>query len=95
LMDAKTSNGTDDDFVVFADEVPNQDFQQVANMTDSNTRTLAINFEQGTATIEIVGTQIAPEFGAGTIAAIILAIAIVATIVASTRYNKRINFLPK
>ncbi|HEV8406036.1 MAG TPA: PEFG-CTERM sorting domain-containing protein [Nitrososphaera sp.] len=83
-------SGADEDFVVFADEVPSD----VSNETETTVdrRTLTIDFEQGTETIEIVGTWAIPEFGA--IAAIILAIAIVGIIVATARYGK-FNFAPR
>jgi predicted secreted protein with PEFG-CTERM motif len=83
-------SGADEDFVVFADEVPSD----VSNETETTVdrRTLSIDFEQGTETIEIVGTWAIPEFGA--IAAIILAIAIVGIIVATARYGK-FNFAPR
>jgi len=85
--------GADDDFVVFEDDVPSDNVGQV-NQTESTAdrRTLSIGFDQGTETIDIVGTWAIPEFGA--IAAIILAIAIVGIIVATTRYGK-FNFAPR
>jgi len=85
--------GADDDFVVFEDDVPSDNVGQV-NQTESTAdrRTLSIDFEQGTETIDIVGTWAIPEFGA--IAAIILAIAIVGIIIATTRYGK-FNFAPR
>jgi predicted secreted protein with PEFG-CTERM motif len=83
-------SGADEDFVLFADEVPSDTADETAK-TDT-IRTLSIDFEQGTETIEIVGTWAIPEFGA--IAAIILAVAIVGIIVATARYGK-FNFAPR
>ena len=83
-------SGADVDYVLFADEVPLETFDQ-SEATDVR-RTLSIDFEQGTETIEIVGTWAIPEFGA--IAAIILAVAIVGIIVATARYGK-FNFAPR
>lgn len=83
-------SGNDEDFVVFADEVPSDTADETA--TTGTIRTLSIDFEQGTETIEIVGTWAIPEFGA--IAAIILAVAIVGIIVATARYGK-FNFAPR
>ena len=88
IADSMDTNGSDLDYIVFVDEletVADDDF-------GDDTRTLTIDFEAGSEQIDIVGTFLVPEFGA--IAAIILAVAIVGTIVATTRYNK-FSFLPK
>ena len=53
---------------------------------------MAIPFFENSEMVEIVGTFLAPEFGA--IAAIVLAVAIVGIIVATTRSGK-FSFLPK
>jgi hypothetical protein len=94
VLDAKTDTGADDDFVVFADDVPTSDVNQTATASD---RTVSINFDQGTQTIEVVGTviHVVPEFGAGAVAAIVLAIAIVAVVVTTSRHNRGLTFLPK
>jgi len=86
--DGKT--GADIDYVVFADEVPVNAVDETE--TNNSVRTLAIDYEAGTESIEIVGTWAIPEFGA--IAAIILAVAIVGIIVATARYGK-LNFTPR
>src|SRR5437867_11799887 len=83
-------SGPDDNFTLFADDVPSDTWDQTEQTADR--RTLSIDFEQGTETIDIVGTWAIPEFGA--IAAIILAIAIVGIIVATARYGK-FNFAPR
>jgi predicted secreted protein with PEFG-CTERM motif len=49
-------------------------------------RTLVIDYDAGTARIEIQGTQVVPEFG--TVAAIVMAIAIVGIIAATSRHGK-------
>lgn len=88
IADAKDTNGKDLDYIVFVDEVettPNDDF-------GNSTRTLTIDFEANSETVDIVGTFLVPEFGA--IAAIVLAVAIVGIIVATTKYSK-FSFLPK
>ena len=48
-------------------------------MTNSNSRVITINFEQGDSDIEIIGTTIIPEFG--TIAVMILVIGMITAIV--------------
>ncbi|MFQ6025232.1 MAG: PEFG-CTERM sorting domain-containing protein [Nitrosopumilaceae archaeon] len=84
LIDSKI-NGADDDFFVLVDgeEV---DFDEAATSTD---RTLTIQFSAGSEEIEIIGTSIVPEFG--TIAAVILAVAIVSIIALSARTRLRIT----
>lgn len=67
-----------------------------ADVKDDNGKTvrqLTIPFHEGSETVDIVGTFMVPEFGA--IAAIVLAIAIVGIIVATTRYSGKFNFGPK
>jgi predicted secreted protein with PEFG-CTERM motif len=90
-MDSK-ANGADSDFVVFVDSI-----QQTINETTSSTtttdRTIQIPFEQGTQTIEVVGTYMVPEFGS--IAAIILAVSVVGIIVATTKFTNRFSFLTR
>jgi predicted secreted protein with PEFG-CTERM motif len=78
----------DDFFAVFVDEVPGDELPAGQGATNE----LQIDFEAGTGQIEIVGDRIIPEFGA--IAAIVLAVAIVGIIVATTRYGK-FNFAPR
>ncbi len=86
LIDAKI-NGEDDDFFVLVDgeEV---DFDETATSTG---RTLTIEFPDGAEEIEIIGTFVVPEFG--TIAALILAVAIISIIAVSAK--TRLNVLPK
>jgi len=57
----------------------------------SDTRTLLIPFYNGSEVIEIIGTFVIPEFG--TIAAIILAVAITSIIVLSAK--TKLNIMPK
>jgi len=94
VIDARAGSdlrsGADENFTLFADDVPSDTWDQTEQTADR--RTLSIDFEQGTESIDIVGTWAIPEFGA--IAAIILAIAIVGIIVATTRYGK-FNFAPR
>ena len=87
LIDAKI-NGQDDDFFVLIDgeEV---EFEETTTAGD---RTLTIAFPNGAEEIEIIGTFVVPEFG--TIAALILAIAIISIIVVSTK-TKSLSILPK
>ena len=74
-----TINDSDDEFFVLVDgeEV---DFEEITTSTD---RTLTIEFLAGSEQIEIIGTFVIPEFG--TIAAMILAVAIISIIAISAK----------
>jgi predicted secreted protein with PEFG-CTERM motif len=91
LIDARMGpdgmSGDDANFFVLVDgeEV---NFDETTTSTD---RTLTIPFEDGSTEIEIIGTFVIPEFG--TMAAIILAVAIVSIIAVSAR--SRLSILPK
>ncbi|HET6458727.1 MAG TPA: PEFG-CTERM sorting domain-containing protein [Nitrosopumilaceae archaeon] len=88
LIDSKKSdNQTDDQFIVLNDNAEAQ-FTETPTITD---RTLTIPFTDGTEQIEIIGTWIVPEFG--TIAALVLAIAIISIIAVSAKTGLR--FMPK
>ena len=86
VLDA-TINGEDDDFFVLIDgeEV---DFDESTSSTD---RVLTIAFPAGAEEIEIIGTFVVPEFG--TIAAMILAVAIISIIAISAK--SRLSIMPR
>lgn len=86
-LGADGKSGEDDSFFVLVDGAE-ADFEET---TTSEDRTLTIPFEDGTTQIEIIGTFVIPEFG--TIAVIILAVAIVSIIAISSR--SRLSILPK
>ena len=78
VLDATINNGDDEFFVlVDGEEV---DFDEIATDID---RTLIIEFLAGTEQIEIIGTFVIPEFG--TIAAMILAVAIISIVAISAK----------
>ncbi|HXG13881.1 MAG TPA: PEFG-CTERM sorting domain-containing protein [Candidatus Nitrosotenuis sp.] len=83
LIDARLGpdgqSGEDDSFFVLVDGAE-VDFDET---TTSSDRTLTIPFEDGATEIEIIGTFVIPEFG--TMAAIILAVAIVSIIAVSAK----------
>jgi len=87
VLDALFENGEDDDFFVLIDgeEV---DFDETTTSTD---RTLTITFPAGAEEIEIIGTFVIPEFG--TIAAMILAVAIISIIAISAK--SRLSIIPR
>jgi predicted secreted protein with PEFG-CTERM motif len=87
VLDAVFEDGEDDDFFVLIDgeEV---DFDETSTSTD---RTLTIEFPAGAEEIEIIGTFVVPEFG--TIAAMILAVAIISIIAISAK--SRLSIIPR
>jgi predicted secreted protein with PEFG-CTERM motif len=87
LIDAIGPDGQEDTFFVLIDgeEV---DFDETKTTTD---RTLTIAFPDGAEEIEIIGSFVVPEFG--TIAALILAIAIISIIAVSSK--TKLSILPK
>jgi len=78
VLDAKITDG-DGEFYVLVD---NEEvyFEEITTSTD---RTLTIEFLAGSEQIEIIGTFVIPEFG--TIAAMILAVAIISIITISAK----------
>jgi predicted secreted protein with PEFG-CTERM motif len=78
VLDASINDGDDEFFVlVDGEEV---DFEEIKTSVD---RTLTIDFLAGTEQIEIIGTFVVPEFG--TIAAMILAVAIISIVAISAK----------
>ena len=78
VLDASINDGDDEFFVlVDGEEV---DFEEIKTSVD---RTLTIDFLAGTEQIEIIGTFVIPEFG--TIAAMILAVAIISIVAISAK----------
>ena len=86
ILDASINEGDDEFFVlVDGEEI---DFEEITTSTD---RTLTIDFSAGTEQIEIIGTFVIPEFG--TIAAMILAVAIISIIAISAK--SKLNMLSR
>ena len=81
-IDAKKSNSLDDTFIILIDgvEVP---YKEVT--TDSDARTITIEFEEGDSDIEIIGTFVIPEFGS--IVMMILVVGIISIILISTKFR--------
>ena len=93
-IDSVDSKGQDIDFIVLMyegeSEVPIQtDFKKVE--TDDGFRSIDIPIKNGDTKIEIVGTHVVPEFG--TIAMIVLAVAIVSIIAVSAK--SRLSIMPR
>ncbi|WP_316506564.1 PEFG-CTERM sorting domain-containing protein [Nitrosopumilus sp.] len=87
VMDAKTSNDEDDDFFALVD---GEEVVFEETKTDAD-RTLAIEFPAGAEEVEIIGTFVVPEFG--TIAMMILAIAIISIVAVSAK--SRLSIIPR
>jgi predicted secreted protein with PEFG-CTERM motif len=86
ILDASINDGDDEFFVlVDGEEV---DFEEITTSVD---RTLTIEFLAGTEQIEIIGTFVIPEFG--TIAAMILAVAIISIVAISAK--SRLNMMSR
>lgn len=80
LIDARS--GTNDGQFFVLEDGANTDFQE--NKTDTD-RTLSISFPDGTDKIEIIGTQVVPEFE--NLVGITITISIIGAIVISTRFR--------
>jgi predicted secreted protein with PEFG-CTERM motif len=82
LIDAK--NGTNDDqFFVLVDGA-DTDFTETKTTTD---RTITVMVPQDTTQVEVIGTQVVPEFGA--LSAVVLVIAILSIVVVSAKTRLR------
>jgi len=79
IIDSKI-NGQDDEYIVLVD---GEEADATEKDTTSTSRTLVIPIEAGAEEVEIIGTEVIPEFGV--IAALILAAAFGAIIVASRK----------
>ena len=75
-------------YLVMVDRQESDDVEETKTSTD---RTLVIEFSAGAEEIEIIGTWIVPEFG--TIAAMILAVAIISIIAVTAR--SRLSIMPR
>ena len=93
-IDSVDNNGQDIDFIILMyegnSEIPIQtDFKKVK--TDDEFRSIDIPVKDGDTKIEIIGTHVVPEFG--TIAMIVLAVAIVSIIAVSAK--SRLSIMPR
>jgi predicted secreted protein with PEFG-CTERM motif len=69
LIDAK-SGSSDDDFFVLVDGA-DSDFNETKTNTD---RTITVSFPDGTQEMEVIGTQVVPEFGGLSFVVLVIAI---------------------
>lgn len=80
LIDAKASTG-DDQFFVLVDGA-DTDFTESKTNTD---RTITVSFPQDTRQIEVIGTQVVPEFGGLSFVVLMVAIISIVAVSAKTR----------
>jgi predicted secreted protein with PEFG-CTERM motif len=79
-IDAEKQNGKDEVFIILV-EKQNEDIIETTyqeSISNSNVRTITIDFEEGDSQIQIIGTYVIPEFG--TIVMIVLMVGILASI---------------
>jgi len=80
LIDAKTSTG-DDQFFVLVDGA-DTDFTENKTTTD---RTISVSIPAGTEQVEVIGTQVVPEFGGLSFAVLVIAIISIVAISSKTK----------
>ena len=93
-IDSRTNDGLDIDFIILMHEEDSSigiqtDYKKIES--DDEFRSLSIPVKNGDIRIEIIGTHVVPEFG--TIAMIVLAVAIVSIIVVSAK--SRLSIMPR
>lgn len=86
IIDSKKEGNIDDPYVVFQDGQATSPSLSQEIFTNSQMRTLAIDFDKGTGQIEISGSKIMPEFGA--ISALVFAFSTAAMIVLRMKLHK-------
>ena len=82
-FDARTTDGSDDMFIVLITNISGNTFEiEYEEMqTNSESRTVKIPFVEGDYKVQIIGTYVIPEFG--TIAMMILSVSIISVIILS------------
>ena len=80
LIDAKASTG-DDQFFVLVDGA-DTDFNETKTNTD---RTVTVSIPEGTQQVEVIGTQVVPEFGGLSFVVLVIAIISIVAISSKTR----------
>ncbi len=80
-IDAKTNDGKDDSWIVLIDGMETNYKEE----TQTESRIITINFEEGDSDIEIIGTFVIPEFG--TFTYLVLSASIIPIFIISSRKN--------
>jgi predicted secreted protein with PEFG-CTERM motif len=91
LLNAKSSDGADAEFIVMVNGEP-ADFTE-SDSSVAGSRTITVSYGAGGTTIEIIGTSVIPEFGS--IAVIILVVAIISIVVLTHRKIPLMNNFSK
>ena len=79
-IDAEKQNGKDEVFIMLVEKQNGEIIETVyeESVSNSNVRTVSINFEEGDREIQIIGTYVIPEFGM--IVMIVLTVGIMASV---------------
>jgi predicted secreted protein with PEFG-CTERM motif len=85
VIDSQTVEGSDADFAAFIDAAEYEEPGEIEPEAEG-TRTLLIGFPAGAGSVDVIGTSVIPEFS--TIAAIVLAVAIVGIVIATARHGR-------
>ena len=91
-VDSIKNDGTDEDFIVLISTKADNNFVQSEFRKIESTdtfRTIEIPLKSGDDVVSIIGTHVVPEFG--TIAAIVLAVAIIAIIAVTSKSRLSVN----
>ena len=80
FVDAQDSDGNSIDFIVLVDDVQ---VLHTESVSDTANRKITVPFSKGSSEIRVIGTHAIPEFG--TVALIVFAVAISATVLARSR----------
>ena len=64
-IDAEKQNGKDEVFIILVEKQNGETIETIYEeyISNSNVRTVSINFEEGDREIQIIGTYVIPEFG--------------------------------
>lgn len=84
LIDAKTTSGQDDTFIILIDGA---EVKPQSETADNNFRNLTIPLLKGSKDVEIIGTQTIPEFSS--LVGMIMAISIIGVIAVSRKFISR------
>ncbi len=79
-IDAKKSDGMDDTYIIYIDGL---EVAYEESTADEDSRVITIQFQEGDSDIEIIGTQVIPEFGS--IALVVFVVAITSAVLVSRR----------
>jgi predicted secreted protein with PEFG-CTERM motif len=91
VIDA-VQGSTDIKYIVTTIDIQSGEETQIditESLTNAEERTIVIDYDEGTDLIEILGTNVVPEFGA--LSAILLAIAVLGIVAVTTKFSNRFS----